>query len=216
MNRKPQSAPIMAEQMKADKAGTRLYKAVSDEHKTAMLANDIDSKINLLNGVFERGKVNLNELNEVKMMTTEYMQACKLAGIFPSFEGLATSFGMSRQALYFWVHRHPESDTAAFLEVVQTVFADILQNAALFKNADNILTIFLLKNSNLGYEDKTTIERQPYENLLGKPIPVEKLRAKYLADSTHSLPKDESDSETITEVPQDDIFNELDDDWMMK
>lgn len=155
--RKIQSSSEMALDMEQRKQGSKLYKEMSDLHKGDMLGDDIASKRDILQAAFERGRVNLSNVAEVQEMTYRYMEACQRAKVFPTVMGLSTAFGMSRRRLNKYMADNSESETARFLETVKDVFADVMSNAALFRNADAATTIFILKNC-AGFADRIEIE----------------------------------------------------------
>lgn len=154
--RKVQSSAEMALDMEQKKPENKLYKAMTDAHKGEMLEADISFKRELLKTVFERGRVNLSNADEVQALTLEYMDACQMAKTFPTVMGLATALGISRQRLNRYIAEN-ENDTTRFLETVKDVFADIMSNAALFRNSDAATTIFILKNC-AGFADRIEIE----------------------------------------------------------
>lgn len=156
----------MAAQLEADKKTksgkpSKIYKEISDEAKREALTANINFQMQMLADVSARGRVDLNNFDEVKTCAANYMQACAVAGSFPTFENLALSLGYGRSRLYKYLNAHPDSETAQFINLLQNSFASILQSQALAKNADVIMSIFLLKNSNLGYSDKSEIEIAP-------------------------------------------------------
>lgn len=146
--------------VKGTQKGVGIYKAQSDALKAKAMAADINGKISLLQESDNRGRVDLNDRQRVKEITFAYMEQCGKAGVFPTVLGLATSLGISRRWLNMYMQIHPQSPTTEFLEVVKDAFADIMSNAALFRNADTATTIFILKNC-AGFVDKVEIEAAP-------------------------------------------------------
>lgn len=89
--------------------------------------------------------VSLMDTETVKARTVLYLKSCEASSSFPSVAGLARSMGLSRQALYDCIQRNSPSDTAAWLELCRDAFSDLLSEAALRNNCNNITAIFLQK-----------------------------------------------------------------------
>jgi hypothetical protein len=145
---------------------TSHYKQQSDRLKVDAMSADIAGKITLLQNSVSRPRADLTDLEAVQQITYQYMNACKDMGVFPTVLGLSASLGISRQGLNKHLREHPESDTAKFIEVVKDVFADIMTNSALFRNADSATTIFVLKNC-AGFSDRLEIQPVTQEPLGG-------------------------------------------------
>ena len=155
------------------------YKEESDILKSESLAADIDVKIDALKRTTERGKVDFNNLREVQERVFEYMTACKQATIYPSAMGLASlAFGYSTRGMNKYLAENPDTPTAQFIELVKSSFADILTNAALFRNADTTQVIFQLKNQN-NFVDRVQLEPIQSASPLGTQIDAETLAEKY-------------------------------------
>lgn len=103
-------------------------------------------------------KVDFNNLQEVKERTYRYLDACAAEEVFPSLMGLASfGYGVTRQAVYAYMRRNPNSSTTEFIARVQDVIADILTNASLNNRANVVQVIFQLKN-HYGHSDKVDIQ----------------------------------------------------------
>lgn len=89
--------------------------------------------------------VSLTDTETVKARTVLYLKSCEASSSFPSVTGLARSMGLSRQALYDCIQRNSPPDTAAWLELCRDAFSDLLSEAALRNNCNNITAIFLQK-----------------------------------------------------------------------
>ena len=122
--------------------------------------------------------MDFNDVAAVQRRTYEYMEVCKDAGMFPTVMGLSAALGYSRRGLNKYLTEHDNS-TTHFLESVKDIFADIMSNAALFRNADAATTIFILKNC-AGFVDK--IEIAPVQpNPLGDEPDPDEIAAKYVS-----------------------------------
>ena len=136
----------------------KLYKAEADAHKAEELQRDIQTKTGLLYSSEKQDRVNFNDLEDVKRRTKNYLDACAATGSFPSMMGLASyGYGISRQNLYWKLKNNPDSESAKFIDRVRDLIADVLAGAALKRNADNVTTIFILKNG-LGFSDRVELE----------------------------------------------------------
>lgn len=136
----------------------KVYKVQSDEHKGELLQADIDNRISALKDFCNRGKIDFGDFEQVKRRTFEYLEACKEACVYPSVMGLSVhGFGISRQRLSKFLKDKPNSQVAEFIECVKDLMADVLTNAALYRNADATSVIFQLKN-HFGHSDRLEIE----------------------------------------------------------
>lgn len=153
-----------------------VYKVQSEKFKKETLQADIDRAMQSLKA--DRVKVDLNNIEDVMQRTQDYFQACKLAGVYPSVQGLAShGFGISRQALNQWKLAHMESTTVQYLEQVNDMMADILTNESLHNNANPVQAIFQLKN-NHSFSDRVELQPIPINppNFVESP---EVIKARY-------------------------------------
>ena len=143
----------------------KIYKAEADKLRTEAIRTDIGNHVDQLRTA-AKGKVDLNDLEDVKQRTFAYLEACAQTATFPSVMGLAAvGFGISRRTLNKYIANHPESASAEFLLEAKDVFADTLTNAALQRNADAASVIFQLKNH---YDHADTIQVSPVVD--GNPL----------------------------------------------
>ena len=158
-----QSVEEMTAQLAGSKEGNRLYtpkagtyKEVSDALKAEALDAAIDHQLELLAAAKRRGRVNLNDVDEVEATATAYMTSCKRAGVYPTMLGFAAACGYSRKAIYEYIARHSGKS------------ADYLDG---------------LRSSGQGMADRAEIDIAPKtENPLGEQKDPEELRRKYLED----------------------------------
>ena len=143
----------------------KISKAEADKLRTEAIRTDIGNHVDQLRTA-AKGKVDLNDLEDVKQRTFAYLEACAQTATFPSVMGLAAvGFGISRRTLNKYIANHPESASAEFLLEAKDVFADTLTNAALQRNADAVSVIFQLKNH---YDHADTIQVSPVVD--GNPL----------------------------------------------
>lgn len=136
----------------------KVYKAEADDHKAELLQGDIANRIAALQESDQRGQIDFTNVPMVKRRAYEYLTACEQAAVFPSVMGLAVhGFGVSRQALNQYLQKNPNTEAALFISMVKDTMADILTNAALYRNADPVSAIFQLKN-HFEHADKLQLE----------------------------------------------------------
>lgn len=152
MKRAVQTAEQMVSDMREDrqlKPYSKLYFNMNDEHNIECIKRDIGFRMELLAAAMQRGRVDLNDVDTVRTVACEYVDACMQTGQYPTLMGLSTAFGLSRRRVEYYCSSH-ENETTAFLATMKTLFSDVLANAALNRRADSITSIFVLKNSGVG------------------------------------------------------------------
>ena len=184
-----QSVEEMTAQLAGSKEGNRLYtpkagtyKEVSDALKAEALDAAIDHQLELLAAAKRRGRVNLNDVDEVEATATAYMTSCKRAGVYPTMLGFAAACGYSRKAIYEYIARH-SGKSADYLDGLRSSWAAIVAQMGLARQCSESVSIFLLKNCGQGMADRAEIDIAPKtETPLGEPKDPEELRRKYLED----------------------------------
>lgn len=137
--------PEMVADGAEQKSKSKLYKVEAsqfvDERLAALIAKTTDE----LTAAATAEPVTLTDTEEVKRRTVYYLRACETSSSFPSIAGLARSMGLSRQAVYDCIWRHSPAKTADWLELCRDSFSDILAEASLRNDCNNITAIFLQK-----------------------------------------------------------------------
>lgn len=158
-----QGIEAMTEQLKRHKEGrsskSRLYPEISNELKQRALDTAIAQQQELLARAHDRGRVDLNDLDEVKAATHEYLESCKQAGVIPSFLGLAPALGHSRQMVYRYINTHT-TESAEFLDTLRSSFAAVVLQMGMSRVCSEATSIFILKNCGQGMADKVDISAQ--------------------------------------------------------
>ena len=158
-----QTAEEMALQLQTQE-GNRLfpskanYKEISEQYKQEALSSSIALQAELLTRARERGRVNLERIEEIEAVVQEYMKACQQAGAYPTFEGLCAAMGCSRQNVYKWIARHNTSESAQYLDTIRTSWISILQQMTLSRHASEAVAIFLMNNAGLGFMNQQQID----------------------------------------------------------
>lgn len=193
-----QTVEEMTAQLAGSKEGNRLYtpkqgtyKEISDALKAEALDSIIDQQLDLLATAKRRGRVNLNNVDEVEATATAYMTSCKQAGVYPTMLGFAAACGYSRKSVYEFISKN-RGKSVDYLDGLRSSWAAIIAQMGLARQCSESVSIFLLKNSGQGMADKAEIDIAPkVENPLGERIGPEELRRKYLEDVRGSCWEDQ-------------------------
>ena len=103
-------------------------------------------------------KTDLNNLDAVKRVADQYIETCASVGICPAVEGLFAQLGVSRTYGYRFLREHQKSETAEYLNRLRLMWTSTRMALGESRVLDPALTIFILKNSDLGFADKHEIE----------------------------------------------------------
>lgn len=180
-----QTVEEMTLQLQSNAANNRLnrkpiYKEISEQMKAEALATAIDQHTTLLQRLRERGRVDLNNVDEIAEIANNYMQSCKNANIYPSLLGFSAALGYSRQHLYRYLEAH-DNDTTRYIDALRSCWAAILAQAGLTRQASESVSIFLLKNSGQGLRDQNEITVASSDNSpFGTTKTREELEREYL------------------------------------
>lgn len=193
-----QTVEEMTSQLAGSREGNRLYtpkqgtyKEISDALKAEALDSIIDQQLELLATAKRRGRVNLNNVDEVEATATAYMTSCKQAGVYPTMLGFAAACGYSRKSVYEFISKN-RGKSVDYLDGLRSSWAAIIAQMGLARQCSESVSIFLLKNSGQGMADKAEIDIAPkVENPLGERIDPEELRRKYLEDVRGSCWEDQ-------------------------
>lgn len=193
-----QTVEEMTSQLAGSREGNRLYtpkqgtyKEISDQLKSEALDSIIDQQLDLLAAAKRRGRVNLNNVDEVEATATVYMTSCKQAGVYPTMLGFAAACGYSRKSIYEFISKN-RGKSVDYLDGLRSSWAAIIAQMGLARQCSESVSIFLLKNSGQGMADKAEIDIAPkVENPLGERIDPEELRRKYLEDVRGSCWEDQ-------------------------
>lgn len=157
---RPKSQEESLQALREYKATTRIIP--DGEERANAISDIIASRILMLNDAVQRGKVNLRNVEEVRSVAFVYLDNCRKVGCLPTFEGLAFSLGYSRQHLYFIISDGRLTETAAFLDEMRTLFADLVQVASANRLTDNATSIFVLKSmTGMGFSDRGDVPNKP-------------------------------------------------------
>ncbi len=117
-------------------------------------------------------KVNIHDLEELKISTLQYFKFCQDNGIMPSFRRLANWYGYSFQNLYAQLDK--KSPCGLYLDQIRDAIKDNLEQAALVNAVNNISAMFILKTTH-GYVEAQKVILEPSESLLGQPKTPEEI-----------------------------------------
>lgn len=175
----PEMATVLTEHKFCDGHTSKIYKAAADQHKGEELSANLENRIEALKTSTQRGPVDWNNIEQVKERVFSYLTACAQSKTYPSIMGLSFhGFGISRQALCKYLSKYPDSLSAIFISMTKDLIADLLTNAALYRNADPVSVIFQLKN-HFEHSDKLQLEPIRQESPLGSEVSAAELAAHY-------------------------------------
>lgn len=143
----PQDAEQMAISIRAKEKRAAVYrKSDTLEANEERVRNIVTMAAAGLAHVADKGqRVKLSDTETVKRITLEYMRVCAENSAIPNTSGLARALGMSRQALYDFIKRHPDGETTEWLKDVSDSFGQILIDAAITGVTAPIPSIFAAK-----------------------------------------------------------------------
>lgn len=157
-------------------AKPKLYREASNEVNAALISEDVGKKRQALMTSAARPRVNLGDLEAVKIRTNDFLAACEATATIPTFLGLCTAFGGSREWVYKYLRSNSGTPSAEFIELTRETLADIMMTASMNKAADAASVIFALKNLH-GFVDKVEITPKVEDpGPLGPTIDPEELR----------------------------------------
>lgn len=137
-----------------------------NEASSRLKAEAMESSINLHKKLLEVGssrRVNFRKIDELKPACEEFLDICAEYGQLPTFEKLATFLGVARCTLYLFLSEE-NTDATDYLRTLQTSFGSMMMDGALSRNLSEVMSIFVLKNSALGFQDKVSVEALPIDN----------------------------------------------------
>lgn len=184
-----QSIEEMTAQLVGSTDGNRLYspkkgnyKEISDQLKSEALEAAIDQQLGLLATAKQRGRVDLNNVDEVEATATAYMTSCKQAGVYPTMLGFAAACGYSRKTIYEYINRNT-GKSAQYLDNLRSSWAAIIAQMGLARQCSESVSIFLLKNSGQNMADRAEIDIAPKASSpLGEYVTEKELLEKYVTD----------------------------------
>lgn len=153
MNRTPGKVPVIRALPSIDEMAaelteheTALFNVGTDAQRAARLVVSYDSA--RMREELRRGRqaVDLQDIQQVKERSVEFLAACEKAGRVPLWTGLVSrGFGLSRQYVHKWLNKHEGHETAEFLMALREALADSLASAAISGSVSAIPSIFALK-----------------------------------------------------------------------
>lgn len=184
-----QTVEEMTAQLAGSADGNRLYapkkgnyKEISDQLKSEALGAAIDQQLVLLATAKKRGRVDLNNIDEVEATATAYMTSCKQAGVYPTMLGFAAACGYSRKTIYEYIN-HNTGKSAQYLDNLRSSWAAIIAQMGLARQCSESVSIFLLKNSGQNMADRAEIDIAPKTSSpLGEYVTERELYEKYMTD----------------------------------
>ena len=177
MPRKPKNPPTSYDDMfneQLEKRQSKIYKEKSLELRSgelSALANRLNKEI-----ANTDNRLDITNLDQVKVQTNKFFTACAATGTLPSFLGLCRAFGYSSQRVYKTMETRPDSEVTEYLQIVRDAISDGLDAAALGNNVNSIVAIFIQKSVHSRREGIELIAVQPV-NLLSTSGDIDGARA---------------------------------------
>ena len=128
-------------------------------------------------------KIDISDLEAVQAAAEAYENSCAQVGVIPSFIGLCAVLNVSRQWLYEYCKKNPNSSTTRYLDKLRHQWAATRQQLAELRLTSEAVSIFMLKNAHLNLTDKAEVEIQQGPAHPWDAIEDEELRLKYILDS---------------------------------
>ena len=107
----------------------------------------------------QRLRTNLDLYNKeaVEKAIDEYMSVCEENCILPSIVGFCSMVHINRAWFYEFIDMNKGTDCAHVLENLMQICASVRMSAVDRGSASEAFSIFLLKNSNLGFADRVEL-----------------------------------------------------------
>lgn len=143
-----------------------------------VLKGVIDKEIGMLDrkALKNETAVDLDNVRDVMQRTSDYFEACAVAGNPPSLLSYCSiGLGLTRNRVSEYCRKHNNA-TTEFIARVGDLIAEQITNGAYYGNLDNIMAIFQLKNLH-GFADNIKIEAAAVEQ--APEIDEDALREEY-------------------------------------
>lgn len=125
--------------------------AVTQETKAAAIRQALNGQKALM--IRSPDRVDIADVEAVETAAKKYIADCSTAGILPNIEGLCCVLGFSRQWLYQFLKEKPNSESAAYINRLRMAWTSLRISLAERQILSAPTTIFLLKNSGMGFSD---------------------------------------------------------------
>lgn len=167
------------------KKQNRLYRVESQEYATERIASLVRGSIEDLAALADgKQKISLADTKLLRERTIVYLRSCEASGVLPSIAGFCRSIGHSRNSVYDYMSRNPDSPSGQWLEIFKDVCGDLLATSALRGDTQPIVSIFLEKEI-FGLRDTIQIESVASSGPLGDTVDSQEHARRYM-----SLPED--------------------------
>ena len=123
----------------------------TQETKAAAIRQALNGQRGLM--IRSPDRVDISDVEAVEAAAKKYIADCSTAGILPNVEGLCCVLGFSRQWLYQFLREKPNSESAAYINRLRMAWTSLRISLAERQILSAPTTIFLLKNSGMGFSD---------------------------------------------------------------
>ena len=125
--------------------------AITQETKAAAIRQALNGQRGLM--IRSPDRVDIADVDAVEHAAQKYIADCNTAGILPNIEGLCCVLGFSRQWLYQFLREKSSSESAAYINRLRMAWTSLRISLAERQILSAPTTIFLLKNSGMGFSD---------------------------------------------------------------
>lgn len=164
------------------------YNEISLELRKDAIRQSAISNKELLHIARKRGKVDLMDAEQVEKAIDGYFDFESERGNVPNFEALCSFMGLSSAWVYEFLGKHNRESSAETLELAKQSMVANRISLADAKIIAETFSIFILKNSRMGYSDKYDVSATPTDPLAEYRMSEEELARKY-ADMIAALPE---------------------------
>lgn len=167
---------------KPPRRGLNIYKPHNSEYHEEQLRALIQCGIDdFLAPTATKGRVSLDNAEEVQKRMVAYLRACSETATFPSSLGFARSIGYTDRALRYWRTNKPDTPTGELLERFNDMCSELLTQSALNNNANTVYSIFLGK-ALYGLRDTVSIEIPTPPSFEERGYDPAEIRKRYMVD----------------------------------
>lgn len=178
--RPDQTSEEISTHLKVDKPAPNSYgdKNVTMEQRQARTAERVAEQMAMLKRMYENGRVDLNDTDDVFQHAMTYMQACVMKGHLPSLMEFCVTMGHTWENVRKWTARRPDHPTTQVYHLFRDAWTDLRIGMGLERVTDNVLAIYLANNSGTGLSNNP-VQEKGTSDPLGERKTAEEIKEKY-------------------------------------
>lgn len=174
-----QSAEQIAQYIEPQKpVGGGSDKSLSMEQRQARTSERVAEQMEMLYRVYQNGRVDLNDTDDVFQHGMTYMRACVMKGHLPSLIEFCVTLGHSWQNVQNWTRARPDHPTSKLYQMFRDAWTDLRIGMGLERVTDNVLAIYLANNSGVGLSNNP-VQAAEKEDPLGERKSAEEIKEEY-------------------------------------